>query len=40
MGVLGTQSVGPMAVAMLACALAAMLAAWARPALVFTLAES
>jgi DHA1 family bicyclomycin/chloramphenicol resistance-like MFS transporter len=40
MGVLGNDSVGPMAVAMLACALAAMLAAWARPALVFTLAES
>ncbi|MDE8349483.1 MAG: multidrug effflux MFS transporter [Acidocella sp.] len=40
MGVFGTNHVGPMAVAMLACALAATAAAWARPALVFSSGES
>jgi DHA1 family bicyclomycin/chloramphenicol resistance-like MFS transporter len=40
MGALASDSVGPMAVMMLACALAAMLAAWARPPLVFASVES
>jgi DHA1 family bicyclomycin/chloramphenicol resistance-like MFS transporter len=40
MGALGTDTAGPMAVAMLACALAAMLAAWARPPLVFAAVEN
>lgn len=40
MGVLGSETVGPMAVAMLACALAAMFAAMARPPLIFAAVES
>ncbi|MDE8342466.1 MAG: multidrug effflux MFS transporter [Acidocella sp.] len=40
MGVLGNNTVGPMAVAMLACALAAAAAAWARPPLIFSPVES
>ncbi|OYV35268.1 MAG: Bcr/CflA family drug resistance efflux transporter, partial [Acidocella sp. 20-61-6] len=40
MGVLGNNTVGPMAVAMLACALAAAAAAWARPPLIFSPVEN
>ncbi|HQT64971.1 MAG TPA: multidrug effflux MFS transporter [Acidocella sp.] len=40
MGLLGSNTVGPMATAMLVCALAAAAAAWARPPLIFSSVES